>query len=213
MHTFPREGSYEVCLVIKTAAGCESKVCKPIVIPPVNKIECTARFVFEKLGPLKFRFNSNTSNLAPNDNIIERKWDFKDGTSGNEISPVHEFAKPGNYEVCLKIRTARGCENIFCAVVKVDGAEGSNEPMVKIVSLYPSPVKENLKAVIFSRNSNVIATVSIVNIYGIVQSVRQVTMTGGNNSYSIPVHTLPIGPYIFKVMTQYGTVSRTFYKM
>ncbi len=213
IHSFPKEGTYEVCLVIKTAKGCENKVCKQMVVPPVKNDACTGRFTFEKLGPRKFRFNGNMNVVAPNDNIIERKWDFKDGTSSTDVSPVHEFVKAGTYEVCQKIRTRNGCESHFCAVVKVEDVSAAGDPMIKIVSLYPLPVNENLKAVIFSKNNNVIATISIVNIYGIIQSTRQITLIAGFNPVAIPVNALLKGPYFIKVMTQYGTISKSFYKL
>ena len=212
-HTFPHVGVYEVCLTIKTASGCESKICKAITIQPTSALTCSAKFIFERLGPKKFRFNSSSSAIAANDNIVERRWDFRDGTTSNDVSPAHEFPKFGNYEVCLYIKTAKGCESRLCVSVKVEETPATDNP-VSIVSLYPSPVHENLKTVIYSKNNNIVATISIVNLEGVVQSIQQVvTLSQGNNPLTINVFRLPPGSYFYKIKTQYGTLSKLFYKV
>ena len=212
-HTFPHAGTYEVCLIIKTDKGCESKICKTIVVPPATTVTCTAKFDFEKVSLNKFRFHGNMSMLADNDNIVERKWDFHDGTTSTEISPLHEFVKTGNYEVCLIIKTAKGCESHYCTLVKVEEMPMSVNDYVKIISLYPSPVKENLKATVYSKLNNITGSISIINLYGSVQYTRQVVLVQGYNSFILPAFTLMPGSYFFKVTTQFGTISKSFYKM
>lgn len=212
-HTFPHDGIYEVCLTIKTASGCESKACKAVTVQPARAVACTAKFTFERLGPKKFRFNSTASIIADNDNIIERKWDFRDGSTSNDVSPAHEFAKFGNYEVCLNIKTASGCESRLCVAVKVDEAPVTDNP-VSIVSLYPSPAREMLKSVIYSKNNNIAANISIVNLDGVIQPVQlAVVLAQGNNPISLNVFRLPAGSYFYKVKTQYGTLTKIFYKL
>ncbi len=174
---------------------------------------CAATFTFEKLTPKKFRFNSSKSTITANDNIIERKWNFGDGAASNDISPAHEFPHYGNYEVCLSIKTAKGCESKVCVPVKVEENAPTNDAQVTVVSLYPVPAHENVMAVIYSKNDNVQATVSIVDIYGKVQSSQQVTLLQGNNSIKTRVYTLPAGSYYYKITTKYGALSKSFYKL
>lgn len=214
-HTFPHDGVYEVCLTIKTASGCESKICKAISVQPASPaVTCSARFTFEKLGPKKVRFNSSSSVLTANDKIVETKWDFRDGTTSNDASPAHEFARFGNYEVCLSIKTAKGCESRLCVAVKVEEAPSTDNNQIGIVSLYPSPVHEILKTVIYSKNNNTVATISIVNLDGIVQFIQQsVILTQGNNPLTVNVSRLPAGSYFYKVKTQYGIGNKVFYKL
>ncbi|GEO11998.1 hypothetical protein SAE01_44940 [Segetibacter aerophilus] len=213
LHTFPRGGTYEVCLTIKTASGCESKVCKQVIVPPSTATTCAAKFTFERLGPKKFRFNSSSSAIEANDNIVERKWDFRDGTVSSDLSPAHEFAKPGNYEVCLTIKTARGCESRFCAVVKVEQVAPPDNDAIQIVSLYPTQAHENLKVVVLSKHNNVLATVAIVDAYGVVRSSKQFTLVEGYNPLTIPVNKLTAGSYFIKVTTQFGVATKPFYKL
>jgi PKD repeat protein len=212
-HTFPRPGTYEICLTIKTTSGCESKVCTQVIIQQAAPATCAARFTFEKLGPKKFRFNSSLTTVDANDNIVERKWDFRDGMVSHDPSPAHEFAKPGNYEVCLTTRTARGCESKFCVVVKVEQVASSDNDPIQITSLYPTPAHENLKVVVLSKNNNVSAMVAIIDAYGVLQYSKQVELVEGYNPLTIPVNKLAAGSYFIKMTTQFGVFSKSFYKL
>lgn len=216
VHSFPHPGTYNVCLVVWTAGGCENKICKQVIIQ--ERIpECRARFSFERVAPNKFRFNSSLSVVAPGDEIVERQWDFRDGTGivkTRDISVLHEFARPGIYEVCLKIKTAKGCESRFCLAVKVE--ENPNHPgeaSVKIISLYPLPVHHELKVLVYSRVNQIPATISIVDIYGQVKWSRQVWLVQGYNPFEIPTASLLPGPYFFRIVTSFGVQSRLIYKI
>ena len=213
LHTFPRAGTYEVCLIIKTALGCEKKVCKQVVVPPVPHIACAAKFSFERLSPKKFRFNSSLTVIGRDDRIIERKWDFRDGTTSNEIAPLHEFQKAGIYEVCLIVKTANGCESKICSAVKVEEVPHTSDARIEIVSLYPSPVRETLKVVLFSKHNNIPATVSIIDERGVVQYSSQLTLLEGYNPMAIQVSNLKPGSYAFKVTTRFGSVTKRVFKI
>jgi PKD repeat protein len=214
VHVFPHPGTYNVCLVIWTGGGCENKICKQVVIP--DRIpECRARFSFERITPTKYRFNSSLSVVAPGDEIIERQWNFHDGSdvvTTHDISIVHEFPKPGLYEVCLKIKTAKGCESRFCLAVRV-GEEAHGEGSIKIISLYPTPFHNELKALIYSRSNHILATISIIDVYGQVKWSKQVWLVQGNNPFEIPTNTLLPGPYFFRVVTGFGVKTKLIHKI
>jgi PKD repeat protein len=212
-HTFPHAGTYEVCLIINTVKRCESRICAQVVVQPVLPVTCSATFTFEKLTPKKFRFNSSASVTTATDNIIERKWNFGDGTTSSDIAPAHEFPHYGNYEVCLTIKTAKGCESKVCVPVKVEETSQSNDASIIIVSLYPIPVHENLMAVIYSKTNNIQTTISILDLYGKVQLSQLVNLSQGNNSIKTRVLALPAGSYYYKVTTPYGVISKSFYKL
>jgi len=40
--------------------------------------------------------------------IKECRWTFGDGTTSNEINPIHEYTVSGEYKVCLLIATSAG---------------------------------------------------------------------------------------------------------
>ena len=215
IHKFPRPGVYNVCLVVWTAGGCETRQCRQVVVPE-SKPECRARFSFERIAPKKFRFNSGLSAVSPGDEIIEREWEFRDGSpilKTHDISVVHEFEKPGLYEVCLKIITAKGCESRYCLAVKVGDGENPGDGAVKIISLYPIPVHNELRALIYSREDNLPATISIVDVYGQIKWSKQVRLVKGNNPLEIPTGALLPGPYFITVVTSFGVQSKRIYKI
>lgn len=82
-------------------------------------VTCKAAFSFYSTATgMKFK-SYNTSTLAAGDSIISRKWTFGDGTSliGNQADTIHAYAKPGVYNVCLTIKTKKGCESSSCQTV------------------------------------------------------------------------------------------------
>ncbi|MHC1706391.1 MAG: PKD domain-containing protein [Bacteroidales bacterium] len=53
-------------------------------------------------------------------NPVSWSWDFGDGTNSTLQYPVHTYAQPGIYNVCLTIATASGCTSTFCLTVTVN---------------------------------------------------------------------------------------------
>jgi PKD repeat protein len=48
-------------------------------------------------------------------------WDFGDGQTSTDFEPVHEYAQPGIYTVCLTmVDSMAGCTSVFCQDVLVD---------------------------------------------------------------------------------------------
>ncbi len=114
-HTYSNPGTYTVCLVIKknTVAGttpCIRQYCKTITIG----VTCTlaANFTWYRdsmptVANNTYHFTNTSAPINANDSI---RWTFGDGTSSNQINPVHIYAQPGTYTVCLRIikRTSNG---------------------------------------------------------------------------------------------------------
>jgi PKD repeat protein len=46
-------------------------------------------------------------------------WDFGDGTSSNQASPLHVYAQPGTYTVTLTVTTASGCTAVLTQNVTI----------------------------------------------------------------------------------------------
>lgn len=211
-------GSYTVCLTIKTARGCENKICQLVIATQVPSA-CVPYFVHERIGLKKVRFKSENSWTALNDSIIERKWEFGDGStlSGNVINPVKEYNNLGVYTVCLKIRTALGCTNTICKPVNIQDSiiittGGINSP-INIINTYPNPCTIQLNTVVWSQFNNIQAELAIYDIYGMKKWSINKTLLQGNNYTVLPTAQLVTGPYFFKVKTIYGIKSRAFYKL
>lgn len=116
-HAYTKPGAYNVCLSIKTKNGCESKFCSTVVFTPASN-DCHVQAVVsaEKIGNKIFRFNSAQSSTSLGDSIVQRIWKFGDGFSidGNQVNPAREYKDTGVYNVCLSVRTMKGCEKQYC---------------------------------------------------------------------------------------------------
>lgn len=217
-HKYPHPGIYYACLTIKTAKGCESRTCVYVVVLP-NNIVCKATFDYQRVLYKKAAFNSSMSEALPGDSIIQRNWTFGDGTTlgGNIVSPVKEYPSQGDYTVCLRIKTAKGCESESCIKISIQDSTatnpGSTEPIIRIISLNPNPVITQFAATIWSKLNNVNTDISIYDIYGIKKWSTQKVLQQGNNVIGIYTGFLTNGPYFLRITTAYGTESRAFYKL
>ena len=203
--------------VINAVAENNFIICVPSVVtlPPVPA--CTAYFIYTQQF-VGVKFNSNVSITAPNDSIISRKWSFGDGDSAYRlVDPIHIYKRTGVYNVCLNIKTARGCESKICKTIVLNDSlpnfGGSILEPVKIIILYPNPAHEKLNTVVWNLNTTTPAELSIVDIYGQKKWSNKVTLVKGNNSFDMNVSMLANGPYFLKVSTAFGVVTRRFYKL
>ena len=96
------DNDYEISIVLTAVNGSHpectaSKTHNIRIIPPVPEIEISGE---EPKGCEPFTVNFSTFNNY----VDEFKWDFDDGGStSNEVAPVHEFTKPGAYNVKLEV--------------------------------------------------------------------------------------------------------------
>lgn len=130
VHTYANLGTYQVCLRVKrnVPAGttpCVREFCLPVAITDSNNLPCNLQpsFVFRRDSAdyRKFYFTNTTINLAITDSV---RWTFGDGTSSALVNPVHIYANPGTYTVCLRVQrtTVPGtpaCVREFCLIVTV----------------------------------------------------------------------------------------------
>ncbi len=193
-------------------------ICLPPVVTPLPPVPaCTAYFIYsQQLAGVKF--NSNVTIAAPNDSIISRKWSFGDGDSAyRSVDPIHIYKKTGIYNVCLSIKTAKGCESKICKTIVLNDSlpnfGGSILEPVKIIILYPNPAHEKLNAIVWNLNISTTAELSIVDIYGQIKWSNKIILVKGNNNFNINVTMLANGPYFLKVSTAFGVISRRFYKL
>jgi PKD repeat protein len=115
-HTYTTAGTFTVCLRIKknnTPAGsmpCISIYCKVVVVTlPCN---LAANFTWYRdsitgIALNTYRFTNTSVPFSATDSI---RWTFGDGTSSNQVNPLHVYAQPGTYTVCLRVikRTVNG---------------------------------------------------------------------------------------------------------
>jgi plastocyanin/PKD repeat protein len=95
--------------------------------------ECTASIAIDTLDCsdpcfltfARFEYDINYSTLEvqfftkARGNISSWHWDFGDGTSSNEVNPVHKYNEAILYEVCLTIADNNGCTDVYCDKIRL----------------------------------------------------------------------------------------------
>ena len=105
VHTYNVAGTYVVCLRVKKltppgSAPCVREICKTIVVTPPCNIVPDFTWTATPTNPLRIEFHNTSTNTAATDSI---RWTFGDGSSSNQLNPVHTYNVPGTYTVCLRI--------------------------------------------------------------------------------------------------------------
>ncbi len=117
VHIYPDTGMYEVCLTMTNEEfNCEDTQCYEIWVEG-GGFECMAMFIwYPAYEPFTIEF-FDLSWFEPGTWL----WEFGDGEISNEQNPVHNYAQPGVYEVCLTIQNADStCVDTYCDEVLVN---------------------------------------------------------------------------------------------
>jgi PKD repeat protein len=112
-HTYANAGTYTVCLVAFNGT-CADTICQPVTVTGGGCPNPVAAFT-SSVSNLTATFTdiSTTSNTISN-----WLWDFGDGNFSPAQSPVHIYAAPGNYTVCLTVTDSCGTDST-CQTVSI----------------------------------------------------------------------------------------------
>ncbi len=115
VHTFQQPGEYLVCLSVFSDSILCDTYCELVIVEDEPLI---ADFTYELDSlsqiPNKYHFFDASSGGAEN-----WFWDFGDGMTSLEMSPVHIYSNPGSYLVCLEVTKENGtvvssvCESVL----------------------------------------------------------------------------------------------------
>ncbi|MEO6759334.1 MAG: PKD domain-containing protein, partial [Saprospiraceae bacterium] len=119
-------------------------------------------------------------------------WDFGDGTFSLDTNPVHTYALPGNYPVCLVVGNVVGVDTL-CQWVPVM-TSGVHETAIGRLRVWPNPVHTVLHLEMTGPQS----VGKMYNLYG--QVVLAETLTEGSNTWN--VQSIPPGLYYLSVNNQ-----------
>ena len=119
VHTFAGSGSYNVCLHIESNNGCTSEHCQQLqVIDSVGTCALAPYYQYHKIADsCKRIYFTNVS--GPVNTTIHYTWNFGDGTTSHDLSPVHDYASTGKYYVCLVAEAGTNCRKEYCDSVSV----------------------------------------------------------------------------------------------
>jgi PKD repeat protein len=188
VHTYNVPGTYTVCLRVKKltppgSAPCVREICKTVVVTQPCNIEPNFTWTATPSNPLRIEFNNTSTNMAVTDSI---RWTFGDGSSSNQMNPVHTYNAPGTYTVCLRIlRYTAGsstpCIREICKTVVVYA------PCNLVVNFTSQADPNNPLRIKFTNTSvPVSATDSLTWTFGDGTSLTGVQ---GNPAVASPVHT------------------------
>ncbi|MBL0913426.1 MAG: PKD domain-containing protein, partial [Bacteroidia bacterium] len=204
-HTFPGPGVYNVCLIVTAVNAngeeCRKEICHEIQVncdPPYCPCELQPDFQY-LLSSSCAAYFEGFSGAPACLQILAYNWDFGDGTTGTGQTPMHVYAGPGVYMVCLEVvaMNASGqiCIEKICKEIHID--------------CYVEPCPCDLKPE-FTYSINADCSVSFQGISGGPQCLN-VTYNwnfgdGTTGSGQYPVHTFP-GPGIYVVCLEVTAIA------
>ena len=136
-----------------------------------------------------------------NGNANSYMWEFGDGTTSNEQSPIHTYKQSGEYTVILNTS--------FNCTIKSDTF------LIKIILTSDKDQKEsllfNLYPTIANKEINLALSKSVPVEWDIINNIGQSLMKGNTASnIKILVATLTNGMYYLKIKTQDGIITKPF---
>jgi len=121
IHEYSQPGRYYVCLRVQTAPNCISYKCDSITVHQVPPCQLQAHFIWrpDSANIQKIIFTNQTLSTTTG----TAQWSFGDGTGSTAWNPVHEYAQPGRYYVCLRVQISPTCISYSCDSVIVHRPE------------------------------------------------------------------------------------------
>ena len=120
-HMYGSVGDYTVALTVSNAQGCSDIHTEQVHVyaPPQVQIG-TQNVCVGSAGVF-----SDLTVTAPGNPVVQWQWDFGDGTTSNDTTPVHTYATSGSYTVTLTVTTpycsGTGSQNVLVEAQPVAG--------------------------------------------------------------------------------------------
>lgn len=118
IHIYSEPNVLPVELEVWDAYGCKDQVVHQVTYQPIPALIIVKPNDTTSCPPAKVLFN-NLSN--PIDLSYDIHWDFGDGETGTDISPVHVYQDTGTFDVRLELTSPIGCysDTTFAGLVKI----------------------------------------------------------------------------------------------
>jgi PKD repeat protein len=202
-HTYPAPGVYRACVKILFEGGCIASDCDEVVIRPTTNV-CGGFMTDSLLSPRTFKFKGFAIH-NPDDPVVSYRWTFGDGSAATGREVTHQYNAPGTYEVCLTIKTQRGCVTRICKPLHVPGNTQS------VLQVSPNPVLTTMNVLFYSTHNEPVV-IKVVNGYGVVVRTWTRNASQGANNWSFDVSGLGAGAYTLYVQSPNQLSSQLFIK-
>ena len=114
LYTIPN--TYGVTLNVKNSKGCAASLQKPALI---NASGVKASFTYDFINTCEPPVTVAFTNTSSSRDQPVYKWDFGDGGSSVQRSPLHQFADQGSYTASLIAATQAGCTDTFRQTIPI----------------------------------------------------------------------------------------------
>lgn len=191
VHTYNGPGIFMACLTIgDSLSNCWDQTCMEIWVDVVQP-ECQASFFAfpsdSTTSPLSYQF-INTSFPG----FTNQQWSFGDGTASFDVNPLHTYAVPGTYDVCLTIWDSAGyCQSTYCMPVFAGEA----------------PSGYNVAGVVVAGNAP--AEQGVVLLFGADNTFSGISTIDSMGTYNIG--GVPAGSYYIYAMLSPGSSGSELY--
>jgi hypothetical protein len=141
----------------------------------------------DTLAPLQVTF-TDLSYYEP----AEWHWDFGDGSTSTDTSPVHVFPSSNVYQVCLTVRNANA-EDTYCKPVTVGTVSAPELPFLPKLTVHPNPCVDFL-TVQQPALMKIVPRFSLADVFG--RLVLEQALS--DFSSQVDVRHLPSGVYFWQ---------------
>lgn len=131
---YTKDGTYNVQLLVNTENGCMDSIEKSIEIYPLPE----AGFSFIHKGFKQHDFTPTDTSLLTYD------WDFGDGNTSTDVSPYHEYATEGNFDVTLSTTDSNSCASEKTIEVSVSTGIAQGDHPTSPFKVFPNPFRNEV---------------------------------------------------------------------
>ncbi len=124
-HVYQSSGQFNVILTVKNSDGCTKTLTKQNLISISDAL--IANFTDYGSSVCSVPTLVTFLNYSAGNGITGYFWDFGDGQTSTEVSPMHIYSSQGFYTVSLTVKNANGCTNtiieqnvVNAGIVKAD---------------------------------------------------------------------------------------------
>ncbi len=214
-YKFEKNGSYIITMQAKSDE-CDVKIKKTLIIKSASTTgggntdpnDCKIDFSYAYLSNISSEVKFKPLLTDPTISA-QYFWSFGDGTSSNEMSPVHKFAKTGTYKVTLVVYiwNTKKCTITKEITIKtaLNGNTGSGSEM-KISKIFPNPVKSDI--ITIDIQSDVNGTIEIQLFNQSNQLIKNIpaVLNPGENTLFLALDNISNGMY-YLVISNNGTIT------
>lgn len=197
---YSQPGVYQVSLTVSNSSGTDTHTETNYITIDTSPI---AGFSFDTPQGNVVSFTNETvfSMEAPN-----YSWDFGDGQTSTETSPVHTYQNDGNYIVVLTAENSCGVStsSSIVEIMTVGTAEllGSSS-----VSISPNPTSKDFTLSIEGSHLGSYQVALFNNLGQLVEEQKQLK-SGTLSKFYFKVVELPAGTYFIKIKSDEGQLAR-----